>query len=106
MTSEVLPRESSSISATPRIRIEPRPVEYVSLMPCEPTIKPYVGKSGPLTYLGTALSVGFVVLQAPEHRLGELAQVVRRHVGRHADRDAARPVGQQVGEPAGQDGRL
>src|SRR5262249_20245981 len=46
--------------------------------------------------------VGVVVIQAPEHRVGELAQVVRRDVGGHADRDAAGPVGQQVGEPAGQ----
>ena len=79
-------------------------------MPCEPTIRPAVGKSGPLTRSRDrgqrGLFVGVVVLQAPEHRLGELAQVVRRDVGRHADRDAARAVGQQVGEPARQDRRL
>ena len=52
------------------------------------------------------LFVGLVVVQAPEHGLGQLAQIVRRHVGGHADRDATRSVGQQVGEPAGQDGGL
>ncbi len=52
------------------------------------------------------LFVGFEVLQAPEHRLAELAQVVRRHVGGHADRDAARAVGEQVREPARQDRRF
>ena len=61
----------------------------------------------PLHHRGQrGLFVGLVVLQAPEHRVGELAQVVRRHVGRHADGDAAGAVGQQVGEPARQDGRL
>ena len=69
-----------------------------------------MGKSGPLDAFGDGrqrgLFVGLVVLQAPEHRLGELAQVVRRHVGGHADRDAARTVGQQVREPARQDRRL
>ena len=48
------------------------------------------------------LLVGLVVLQAPVHCLGELAQVVRWNVGGHADRDATRAVGQQVREPARQ----
>ena len=68
------------------------------------------GEVGTLDPLGDRgerrLFVGLVVVEAPEHGLGELAQVVRRHVGGHADRDAAGAVGQQVREPAGQDGRL
>ena len=79
-------------------------------MPCEPTIRPCGGEVGPLDPFGDrgqrGLFVGLVVLQAPVHRLGELAQVVRRDVGGHADRDAARTVGEQVREPARQDGRL
>ena len=59
-----------------------------------------------MTAAKRGLFVGVVVVQRPEHRLGELAQVVRRDVGRHADRDTAGAVGQQVGEPAGQHGRL
>ena len=59
---------------------------------------------GPLDALGDArpvlgLVVGLVVLQAPVHGFGDLAQVVRRDVGGHADRDAARAVDQQVREP-------
>ena len=52
------------------------------------------------------LFVGLVVVEAPEDRLRELSEVVRRHVGGHADRDAAGTVGQQVREPARKDGRL
>ncbi|SLH46013.1 Uncharacterised protein [Mycobacteroides abscessus subsp. abscessus] len=48
MTIVVRPRLSSSISTTPRILIEPRPVVYASWMPWVPTIRPAVGKSGPL----------------------------------------------------------
>jgi hypothetical protein len=40
MTIPVRPRLSSSISQTPRIRTDPRPVRYVSEMPCDPTIRP------------------------------------------------------------------
>ena len=79
-------------------------------MPCEPTIRPEVGKSGPLTRshhrFQRGFLVGLVIVQAPVHGVGELAQVVRRHVGGHADRDAARTVGQQVGEPARQNRRF
>lgn len=77
-------------------------------MPCEPTISPCVGKSGldPLHHGLGGLLVGLVVFQRPVHRLGELAQVVRRDVGGHADRDTAGTVGQQVGEPARQDRRF
>ena len=39
------------------------------------------------------------VLQRPQRRLGDLAQVVRRDVRRHADRDADGSVHQQVREP-------
>ncbi|CKO32373.1 Uncharacterised protein [Mycobacterium tuberculosis] len=35
------------------------------------------------------LFVGVVILQRPEHRVGQLTQVVRRDIGCHADRDAA-----------------
>ena len=38
----------SSTSTTARMTIEPRPVRYASLMPRLPTIRPLVGKSGPL----------------------------------------------------------
>ena len=80
----------------------------MSVIPCEPTIKPRGGEVGaldPVHHRGQrGLFVGLVVLQAPEDGVGELAQVVRRDVGRHADRDAARAVGQQVREPARQDG--
>ncbi len=68
------------------------------------------GEVGALDALGDrgqrGLFVGVMVFQAPVHRFGELAQVVRRHVGGHADGDTARAVGEQVGEPARQDGRL
>ena len=68
------------------------------------------GEVGPLHALGDrgqrGLFVGLVVLQAPVHRFGELAEVVRRDIGGHADRDAARTIGEQVREPARQDGRL
>ncbi len=47
--------------------------------------------------------VGLVVIEAPVHGRGDLAQVVRRDVGRHADRDAGAAVDQQVGDPRGQD---
>src|SRR6516164_8098135 len=66
-----------------------------------------VGALDPFAHGGQGgFLVGLVVFEAPEHRLGQLPQVVRRDVGRHADRDAARTIGQQVGEPAGQHRRL
>jgi hypothetical protein len=46
------------------------------------------------------------VLEHPEDGGGDLAQVVRRHVGGHADGDAGRAVDQQVGDAPGQDQRL
>ena len=39
----------SSISTTERIMIEPRPVRYASSIPLYPTIRAFVGKSGPFT---------------------------------------------------------
>ena len=39
----------SSIVTRARMRIEPRPVSYASLMPSRPMMSPAVGKSGPLT---------------------------------------------------------
>ena len=43
------PRASSSTSTTARMMIEPRPVRYASRIPRRPTMRPLVGKSGPLT---------------------------------------------------------
>ncbi len=43
------PTRPSSISATARILMEPRPVRYASRMPWRPRISAPVGKSGPLT---------------------------------------------------------
>ena len=48
-TSSVRPRLSSSMSMTARMTTEPRPVRYASSMPLRPTMRPPVGKSGPLT---------------------------------------------------------
>ncbi len=47
-TSFCRPFESSSMVMVARIRMEPRPVMYASLMPSRPMIEPPVGKSGPL----------------------------------------------------------
>lgn len=66
-----------------------------------------VGTLDPFGHRGQrGFLVGVMVLQAPVHRVGELAQVVRRDVGRHTDRDATRTVGEQVREPARQNRRL
>ncbi len=46
MRSPFLP---SSISATARMRIEPRPVRYASIVPDRPRMSAPVGKSGPFT---------------------------------------------------------
>ena len=48
-TMRVSPRRPSSISATARILMEPRPCVYTSLIPCFPRITAPVGKSGPFT---------------------------------------------------------
>ena len=75
-----------------------------------PTIRPAVGKSGPLTMLDQRVErgrlVGVRVVQAPLHAGRDLPQVVRRDPGRHADRDALGAVDQQVREPGRQDRRL
>ena len=52
------------------------------------------------------LLAGIRVVQAPVDRLGDLAQVVRRHLGGHTDGDTARAVDQQVRDTRGQDDRL
>ncbi len=43
------PPRISSISATARSLMEPRPVRYASMMPARPMMRAPVGKSGPLT---------------------------------------------------------
>ena len=66
-----------------------------------------VGAFDPLNHrCEGGLFVGLEILQAPVHGLGELAQVVRRHIGGHTHRDAAGSVGQKVWEPAWQDRRF
>ena len=40
----------SSTTTRARIRMEPRPVSYASLMPSRPMMSPAVGKSGPRTF--------------------------------------------------------
>ena len=75
-------------------------------MPRRPTIRPRVGKSGPLTRSISASRSSssdaskWSRYQATPAR--DLAQVVRRDLGGHADRDPLGPVDQQVGEPARQ----
>ncbi len=56
MTILCLPR-SSTISALPRIAIDPRPVLYASRIASCPRIVPPVGKSGPLTMSQMSSSV-------------------------------------------------
>ena len=96
----------SSISATARILIEPRPVRYASRIPLRPRISPPVGKSGPFTNcmrssdVASGLSIRCSVASI------DLAEVVRRDVGGHADRDAAAAVDEQVREPRREHRRL
>ena len=49
VTTMVSPVRPSSISATARILMEPRPVRYASRIPWRPRISAPVGKSGPFT---------------------------------------------------------
>ena len=79
--------------------------------PSVPTIRPSVGKSGPLTIvdqLRRASSASSTSGLSRHHctRRGDLAQVVRRDLGGHADRDALGAVDQQVRDPRRQDRRL
>ncbi len=53
----VRPLLSSSTSTTARIRMEPRPVRYASSITVVPTMRPAVGKSGPLTILISSSNV-------------------------------------------------
>ena len=60
-----------------------------------------VGPLDPLHAGGEGLlGLGLGVVERPEDGRGDLAQVVRGHVGRHADRDAGRAVDQQVRDAA------
>ena len=71
---------------------------------------PPVGKSGPLTKCHQLFEPDLVAaLPVVDHEgdgVGDLGQVVRRHVGRHADGDAAGAVDEQVGQHGRQHGRL
>lgn len=61
-----------------------------------------VGSFHPFHHGGQGgLFVGLVIVQRPEHRLGELAEVVRRDVGGHADRDAPDPLASRLGNRLG-----
>ena len=65
-----------------------------------------VGKSGPLTRPHRSSLVIVGIVDVGDHRVRDLAQVVRRDVGGHADRDPRRAVDQQVRQLGRQDRRL